>query len=166
MRQVTMVTLLVSILVLIMQCSENEALNSFNGRMEIASAPDTNSYVVPPDTIPNILRTDSIRWVYEFPSGGSSSVSIIISGQCITGQIRLDLGVETYTDSVTRTVPLAQDSIGVFIDTVPIATSPRSGLILTQSSRLFVSSGGQILDTRQMVNPHAVNPDSGWWPPQ
>lgn len=121
MRQVTMVTLLVSILVLILQCSENESLNVFNGRMETVSAPDTLWYIVgavSPDAMQDTLlvRTDSIRWVYEVPSGGSSGVSIIMSGQ-ISGKSSIDslnpiigggiigntdLEVETHTDSVNR----------------------------------------------------------------
>lgn len=163
MRQVTVVTLLVSIFVLIIRCSTNESLNSFNGRMETVSAPDTNGYSFLPYFYR--MRTDSIRWVYDFPSGGSSRVSIILSGQIQTdsadidigiGQNHLDLGVETYTDIVPGIVQLAFDSVGGFLDTVPIAASPLSGLILAQSSRLFVKIGDYALDTIQLVNPHAA----------
>ena len=172
MRQVTMVTLLVSIFVLIMQCSENDPLSSFDGRMETVTAPITKVYPFAPYIYS--MRTDSIRWINEFPSGGASRVSIILSGQIQTdsvdtvgnpmdigiGQSHLDLGVETYTGGVPGIVPLAFDSLGGFLDTVPIAASLLSGLVLPQNGRLFVmrSSDGiddYTFDTIQIVNPHA-----------
>ena len=164
MRQVTIVTLLVSIFVLIMQCSENGSLNSFNGRMETVSAPIIKAYPFAPYFYR--MRTDSIKWVYEFPSGGSSRVSIILSGLIQTdstdttidigiGQNHIDLEVETHTESVPGIVHLAFDSVGGFLDTVPISASPLS-VILPQSSRLFVKIGDYTLDTIQLVNPHAA----------
>jgi hypothetical protein len=113
------------------------------------------------------MHTDSIKWVYEFPSGGSSRVSIILTGLIQTdstdttidigiGQNHLDLEVETHTDSIPGIMHLAFDSVGGFLDTVPIAASPLSGLILAQSSQLFVKIGDYALDTIQLVNPHAA----------
>jgi hypothetical protein len=111
-------------------------------------------------------------------------VSIILSGQIQTdsadvagnpidigiGQNHLYLDVETHTDSVPGIVHLAFDSVGGFLDTLLIASSPLSGLILAQSSRLFVKKVNitpnpdtlqhtfdttQIIsDTIQLVNPH------------
>jgi hypothetical protein len=172
MRQVTMVMLLVSIFILIMQCSENDPLSSFNGDMETVSAPITKVYPFAPYIYS--MRTDSIRWLNEFPSGGVSRVSVILSGQIQTdstdtvgnpidigiGQSHLDLGVETYTSSVPGIMHLAFDSVGGFLDTVPIAASPLSGLILPQNGRLFVmrsydSLDDYTFDTIQIVNPHA-----------
>jgi hypothetical protein len=182
MRQVTMATLLVSILMLTMQCSENESLNSFNGRMETVSAPITKAYSFAPYNYQ--MHTDSTRWVNEFPPGGPSSVSIILSGQIETdsnditgnpvnigiGQNHIDLAVETHTGSVPGIVHLAFDSIGGFLDTLLIASSPLSGLILAQSTRLFVKKVNItpdpdtlqqtfdttviVSDTIQLVNPH------------
>lgn len=169
MRRVTVVTLLVSIFVLIMQCGGDESLNSFNGRMEIVSAPIAKAYPFAPYSY--LMRTDSIRWINEFPSGGASRVSIILSGQIETdsidpvtqapinigvGQNHLDLGVETYTGSVPGIVQLAFDSVGGFLDTLLIAASPLSGFMLPQSSRLFVKIVDYTLDTIQIVNPHAA----------
>ena len=162
MRKATMVTLLASILVLIMQCGENEPLHNFNGRMEIVSDSITREYPFAPYIFR--MRTDSIKWVHEFPSQGPRSVSIILSGQIQTdsadidigiGQNHLDLEVETHTDSVPGIVRLAFDSVGGFLDTVPIAASPLS-VILPQSSRLFVKIGDYTLDTIRLVNPHAA----------
>jgi hypothetical protein len=234
MRQVTMVTWLVSIFLLIMQCSENESLNVFNGRMETVSGPIDKSYkyapyiysirpdsIIPVSLILDSIRLDSIKrntpildsiklnslkldsikldsikrksivpdsikWVYEYPSGGPSRVSIILSGKIVTdsmdpatgalidigiGQNHLDLGVETYFDSV-RIVHLPFDSVGGFLATVPIAVSQSSGLLLPTSSRLFVKmvnitanpdttlhtfdTAQYTLDTIQLVNPHAA----------
>jgi hypothetical protein len=161
MRQVTMVTSLVSIFVLIMQCSENGSLNSFNGRMETASAPIIKAYPFAPYIYR--INADSIKWVNEFPPEGASRVSIILSGQIKTdsadidigiGQNHLDLEVETHTDSIPGIMRLAFDSVGGFLDTVQIAASPLS-VILPQSSRLFVRIGAYALDTIQLVNPHA-----------
>jgi hypothetical protein len=168
-----MVTLLVSFSALIMQCSENDPFSNFNGRMETISAPITKTYPFAPYIYS--LRTDSIRWLNEFPSGGASRVSIILSGQIQTdstdtmgnpmdigiGQSHLDLGVETYTGSVPNIVPLAFDSVGGFLDTVPIAASPLSGLVLPQNGRLFVMRNSDgvddyTFDTIQIVNPHAT----------
>jgi hypothetical protein len=177
-----MVTLLVGIFVLIMQCSENESLNSFNGRMETVSAPLTKAYSFAPYTYN--LSMDSIRWANEFPAGGPSRVSVILGGQIQTdsadatgnpvpigiGQNHLDLAVETHTDSATGIVHLAFDSSGQFLDTLLIAASPLSGLILARSSRLFVKmvnitpdpdtlqhtfdTTQIVFDTIQLVNPH------------
>jgi hypothetical protein len=169
MRQVPMVTLLVSIFVLIMQCGGNESLNSFNGRMETVTAPITKAYPFAPYSY--LMRTDSIRWINEFPSGGPSRVSIILSGQIETdsidpvtqapinigiGQNHLDLGVEMHTDSISGIVHLTFDSVGGFLDTLLIAASPVSGLIHYQSSRIFVKIVDYTLDTIQLVNPHVT----------
>jgi hypothetical protein len=156
MRQVTMVALLVGVLVLMMQCSENGSPTSVMVSTNIPAVPDTFSYVfepVLPDSVPVTLEVfiDSIKWLYDFPSSGSSSLSIMISGES-----QLDLAVETYIDGVTGTAPLVRDSVGVFIDTVRIAASYQSGLILMQSSRLFVKSGALVLDSIPIVNPHAI----------
>ena len=153
MRHVITMMLLVSILVLIIQCNRQESINSLMGRTEIATAPDTSLYEIgpfPPDEVPisASVITDSIRWVNEFPSGGSSSLKIIISGQS-----QLDLDVETYLDGVTTTVPLIRDNTGIFADTVQIAATPLSEVILTESSRLFVRYGDQVLDSIPLVNP-------------
>jgi hypothetical protein len=177
MRQVTMVTLLVSIFSLIMQCSENAPLETFNGRMESVCDPfmypkrvaytrdsiiDTSTVIFKDtgyvfvrkiisvtDSVPEI--SDSIRWVSEFPAAGPSRVSIILSGKTA-----MDLEVETHTDSVPGTVPLTRTSDGVFNDTILIAASPLPGLILTTSSRLIVKKDGAIIGTIDLVNPHAI----------
>jgi hypothetical protein len=164
-----MVALLVSIFVLMMQCSENDSLNSFNGRMEVVSAPIKKEYRFSPNNY--YLSTDSIKWLYEFPPDAASRLSIILSGliqtyqdsidekgntisiDIGTGQNHLDLEVETLIDNVPGIKRLAFDSNGVFLDTVPIATSPLS-VILPQSSRLFVKIVDYPLDTIQIVNPH------------
>jgi hypothetical protein len=168
-----MVTLAASFVVSILQCSTNESLNSFNGRMETVSAPIERAHLFRPYNYR--MRTDSIRWVNEFPSEGPSRVTIILSGQIQTdsldptdnpinipiGQNHLDLGVETYTGSVPGIVPLAFDSVGGFLDTLLIAASPLSGFILHESSRLFVkkvidTSTTIMFDTIQLVNPHTT----------
>jgi hypothetical protein len=107
------------------------------------------------------VHTDSIKWLYEFPSTGPSSVSIIISGKS-----QADLEVETYTNGVTSTVLLVSHTAETitdtipFIDTVPIASSPLSGLILTQSSLLFVKRDTTILGTIPITNPQAFTADT------
>jgi hypothetical protein len=156
-----MVTLLVGIFVLIMQCSDNESLNVFNGRMETVVAID-KQYNFSPYTFH--LYADTVKWVYDFPSGGGTRASIIIKGTdsiftgrtfygtkvtspgtlIDTSQIRLnylDLAVETYTGSVPDLVHLRLtfDSVGGFLDTVLIDTSQSSGVILPATSRLFVN---------------------------
>jgi len=50
--------------------------------METVSAPITKSYPFAPYIYS--MHTDSIRWLNEFPSGGASRVSIILSGQIQT----------------------------------------------------------------------------------
>jgi hypothetical protein len=166
MRQVKMVTLLVSIFVLIMQCGGNESLNVFNGRMETQIAPIDTQYNFSPYTYH--LYADTVKWVSEYPSGGGTRASIIIKGHdsiftgrtfygttvtspgtlIDTSQIRLnylDLAVETHTGSVPGLVHLhltlfnASDSVSGFLDTVLIDTSQSSGVILPASSRLFVN---------------------------
>jgi hypothetical protein len=180
MRQVTMVTLVVCILVVIMQCGDKESLNVFNGRMESVVAPIEKVYTTfQPYTF--ILHTDSIRWLYEFPSQGPSRVSLILSGHDTTSnagspvdisQYYLDLAVETHTDSVPGIVHLAFDSIGGFLDTMPMAASKSSGVILPASSRLFVTMVNITpdpdtslhtfdtllypFDTIQLADPHAA----------
>ena len=162
MRQVTVVTLLVSILVLLMQCGGNESLNVFNGGMETQIAPIDTQYNFSPYTYH--LYADTVKWVFEYPSGGGTRASIIIKGNdsiftgrtfyetkvtspgalIDTSQIRLnylDLAVETHTGSVSGLVHLhlTFDSVGGFLDTVLIDTSQSSGVILPASSRLFVN---------------------------
>jgi len=157
MRQVTMVTLLVSILALIMQCSTNQSLSVFNGRMEALVAPIDTQFNFAPYTFH--LYADTVKWLYDFPSGGGTRASIIFSGQDSTligrsfsgqtvvnagtpvdiTQNYLDLAVETHTNSVPGIVHLAFDSAGGFLDTVLIETSTSSGVILPASSRLFVT---------------------------
>ncbi len=157
MRQVTMVTLLVSIVVLIMQCSTSVSLDVLNGRMETVVAPIDTQYNFSPYTFH--LYADTVEWVYDFPSGGGTRASIIFNGHdsTFTGrtlygtittnpgspvditQNYLDLAVETHTGSVPGIVHLAFDSVGGFLDTVPIAVSQASGVILAASTRLFVT---------------------------
>jgi hypothetical protein len=147
-----MVILLVSTVVLMMQCSEKESLNSLMGRTEIASAAiDDTLYFIGPDSLLDsaIVYSDPVLWLYKFPTEGSSSLSIIMKGWS-----QADLEVETYVNGVTGTVPLARDSLGVFNDTVLIATTPRSEVVSPpQNSRLFVRNGDQMLDTFQLSNP-------------
>jgi hypothetical protein len=174
MRQVKMVTLLVGIFLLIMQCSTNESLEVFNGRMETVCDTIAGEFSFAPYIYR--VRTDSIRWVYEYPSGGPSRANLIVSGQIKTdsidpltgvpiniliGQNHLDLGVETHTDAVPGIVQLAFDSVGNFLDTIQIAFSPLSGLILPSSSRLFVNkvidaSTTISFDTIPIVDAHAA----------
>jgi hypothetical protein len=163
MRQVTVVTLMVSILVLIMQCGGNESLNVFNARMETQIAPIDTQYNFSPYTYH--LYADTVKWVFEYPSGGGTRASIIIKGHdsiftgrtfyettvtsrgtlIDTSQIGLnylDLAVETHTGSVPGLVHLRRltfDSVGGFLDTVLIDTSQSSGVILPASCRLFVN---------------------------
>jgi hypothetical protein len=181
MRQITMVLLVASIGVFIMQCSENESLNSLNGRMETVIAPIDTAYTLYAPYA-YLLHTDSIKWVYEFPSGGTSRVSLILSGHDTTynagsmvdiRQNHLDLAVETHTDSVPGIVHLAFDSVGGFLDTVPIAVSQSSEVILPTSSRLFVTMVNITpnpdtslhtfdtlrypFDTIQLADPHTIS---------
>jgi len=153
MRQANVVTFLTSIVFVATQCGEKESLDCLMGRTEITTAPDTMWYViepVSPDTLPvaACVCTDSIIWVNEFPSGGSSTLSIIIRGQS-----QLDLEIETYLGGTISIVPLARDNTGVFTDTVAIAASGLSGILLHQSSRLYVKNGNQVLDTILLDNP-------------
>jgi hypothetical protein len=153
MRQVTMAALLVSILAFTMRCSDKEPLTNLGGTTQVAAAAVVDSFYFlrqnDGSLDSSILRTDSIRWLYMFPTGGSSSTSLIISGS-IRGKGSIDsldtmvmkstdLEVETYTGSVPGIVRIAYDSMGVFSDTVPITASRQSGVILPpQNSRLFV----------------------------
>jgi hypothetical protein len=152
MRQATMVIFLASILVLLMQCSEKESLNSLMGRTEIASAAiDDTLYFIGPDSLLDsvIVYADPVLWLYKFPTAGSSSLSIIMKGWS-----QADLEIETYVNGVTGAVPLDRDSLGVFIDTVLIATTPRSNAVPPlQGSLLFAKVGDQILDTFPLPNP-------------
>jgi hypothetical protein len=162
MRQVIMVTLLASFVVLILQCSTNESLNVFNGRLETQIAPIDTQYNFSPYTYH--LYADTVKWVFEYPSGGGTRASIIIKGTdsiftgrtfygttvtspgtlIDTSQIRLnylDLAVETHTGAVPGLVHLhlTFDSVGGFLDTVLIDSSQSSGVILPASSRIFVN---------------------------
>ena len=176
MRQVTMVTLVASFVVLILQCSTNESLAVFSGRMETVTAPIKKAYPFAPYAY--CIITDSIKWVYEYPSGGPTRVSIILSGIIKTdsivpppswfpsnppdsidvgiGQSHLDLGLETYSDSGPVIVQLAFDSVGGFLDTSLIAVSQSSGMILPASSRLIAKIGDYPFDTIRLVDPHAA----------
>ena len=164
MRNMTMMTLLASIVVLTMRCGGNESLSDLSGRMETTSVAVNNLfYIVQPDVFLDsvTVHTDSIKWIYEFPSIGPSSVSVIISGKS-----QVDLEVETYTNGVTSIVPLVSHTAETiadtipFIDTVPIAASPLPGLILTQSSLLFVKRDTTILGAIPIFNPQAFTADT------
>jgi hypothetical protein len=167
MRQATMIALLVSILVLTMQCGKNESLNSLGGRTGLATPAiaDTFYFVGPDNGVldSSAIHTDSIRWLYEFPPEGSSNLRIIISGK-ISGMNSVDslnpdslnaiiigntdLEVQTYTNSVAGITHLAHDSMGVFNDTVLIATSLQPGVVLPPlNSRLLVRNIYQVPDT-------------------
>jgi hypothetical protein len=150
MRQTAVVVALLGILVATMQCSDDESLSDVpTGRATLACPADTMWYIILPDTVtPWCVTIDTLIWMYDFPPGGPSSVSIILGGYS-----QLDLEVETYTDSVPGTVSLLRDSLGMYTDTVLIDQSAVSGIILPRSSRLFVSSGGQALDTIELDNP-------------
>ena len=171
MRRATTATLLTGISLLIMMCSENESLNDLNGIMEITCAPDTNQYIVYADSLlVNIMtvRRDSIRWVYEVPSGGTSSVSVVISGQiegtCSVGTLdsvvnstivensRLEVAAYSSSGDVASIVPLAHDSFGRFSDTVLIASSDLPESILTQGGG-FIVKYGEMVDTIRLSNP-------------
>ena len=190
MRQVKMVTLLVSIFVLIMQCSTNESLDVFQGRLESVVTIDTQYTSYAPYTFH--LYADTVKWVFEFLSGGGTRVNIIFSGHdsTFTGrsldrgittspgtpvdirQNYLDLAVETYTGSTPGIVHIAFDTIGGFLDTVPIAVFQTSGVVPPVSSRLFVNmiqltpdpdtslhtfdTIQFMFDTIQLADPHAV----------
>jgi hypothetical protein len=162
MRKATIVTVLVGILVFTMQCSKIESLDNLNGRTELTSAPiDNTSYFITPDGLLDsvIVHIDSIRWVYEFPTAGSSSLSIVMSGK-ISGMNydvsldsiinrQTDLEVETYTASVPGMVSVTHDSVGVFIDTVLIDTFYHPGASIPpqpENSRLFVRNISQRFD--------------------
>ena len=153
MRHLTMVALLVSIFVFAMQCSDKEPLTNLGGTTQIATAAVVDSFYFirqnDGSLDSSILRTDSIRWMYKFPAGGSSSTSLILNG-FVRGKSSVDsldttvikstdLEVETYTGNVPGIVRIACDSMGAFSDTVPITTSQQSGVILPpQNSRLLV----------------------------
>ncbi len=176
MRHMTMAALSGTLLFSTMQCSDNESLNVFNGKMETAVAPlNPNGYSFLPNYYrmrsrmrPDSLK-DSIRWIYDYPSQGASSVSIVISGQIETDSIagpddttdigiganHIELGVETHAGGAPATVQISFDSAGGFIDTILIASAPQSGFLLYQNSRLFVKAGEFIYDTIQLINPHS-----------
>jgi hypothetical protein len=181
MRQLVIVVFLISSLILMMQCSENESLNVFNEKMVTTTAPSTKGYAF----LPYFYRLcpDSIRWIFEYPSNGPSRVSIILSGQIKTdsivpppvwllgypsdsidigiGQNHIDVGVETDTSGAPSILPIALDEEGKFLDTIPIAVAPVSSMILAAKTRLFVtklvdSENVLALDTILLADPHAA----------
>lgn len=173
MRQAITAAFIATIAAFVLQCGDTESLDSFQGKTELLSTAiaDTfyfvNSAVNPDgdavlDTVSFLdsvmLHIDSVRWMSEFPTGGPSTLSVIISGQIsamsyndsISSVVVRDtkLEIETHIDDVTDTVSIVQDSTGLFCDTVLISNSEQSGVILPpQDSRLFVKRIYQVIDT-------------------
>jgi len=127
-------------------CSEQETVTSLSGSSEIRSSSDT-VFAVGTDTL---MVLDSVVWLYNFPLGSPSSVSVIV-----TGKTQVDIDIETYVDNKAGRISLGIDSFNVFADTVPIARSPLSNVLLIQNSRLFLRNGDQVLDTIELINPRS-----------
>jgi hypothetical protein len=86
MRVLKMVTLLVSILMVLLQCSRQESITNLAGQRKLVSAWEPMMYTfiavgseVMEDTL--MIYPDSIRWIYDIPAGGPSSLSVTLSGQ-------------------------------------------------------------------------------------
>jgi hypothetical protein len=102
------------------------------------------------------IKTDSLvppePW---FPGNPPDTVDIGI------GQNHIDLGIETDASGVPGIVPITIDGDGKFLDTIPIAVSAVSSVILPAKSRLIVtkfidSENNLILDTIPLADPHAA----------
>jgi hypothetical protein len=173
MRKVLFVIALVCSLLLMVQCSGDETLSSFDGKVELVTSPVAKSYIFRPSQYS--FQMDSLRWEYGFASGKESKVSLVISGKIQTdtllindndsiigiepreiGQNHLNLGLETYIGTNTSIVQVEFDSNGNFFDTVQIASTSVSELILPQNSRMFVSADTLLSDTITLINPHSL----------
>jgi hypothetical protein len=159
MRKVLFVVVLACSLLLVMQCSVDETLSSFNGKVVVLASP----YIKTDFKFPQYrytIQTDTIKWLYDCEPGKESRVSIIAGGKfkkdsiiIFTGDdaatAKIDsvsarpieltdlyFGIETFLDSSHSVMKAKINSDGTFLDTFPVSSSPVSERILTQSSRL------------------------------
>jgi hypothetical protein len=159
MRNVLLLIALASFLLLMMQCSEDETLNSFDGKLVVIASPYIkNDFKFP--IYRYTIQTDSIKWLYDCEPGKDSRVSIIAGGKfkkdtiiSYTGDdpstakidsvlarpiklTDLSFGIETLMESSHSFKQVEIDTDGTFLDTFLISSSPVSERILIENSRL------------------------------
>lgn len=174
MRKEMFAIVLACSLLLMVQCTGIETLSDSNGKVVAVVSPPSKGYSN--DILLYSLYSDSLKWLYSCEAGKESQVSIITSGKVQTDSIIVDLvngivdtvpaklgsdhlefSVETY---VNNTIAAHQVKInpedGTFSDTILLASSAVSELILPQNSRMFVSVGAiEVSDTIPLTNPHS-----------
>jgi hypothetical protein len=157
----------VTTLTLMVGCTKDETLSSFEGKVVALVPPVKKSYPYLPYLY--TVKTDSIKWLYDCASGNGSLVNIILKGTVKTdslgdlgdtiplalGENHLNLALETKTGSTPSKIKVTINADGTFFDTVRIASSPAADLILPQSSRLFVDADVFVSDTIPLINPHS-----------
>jgi hypothetical protein len=176
MRNVLFVIALACSLLPVLQCSGIETLSDLNGNVVAVVSPPSRGYTN--DALLYSLNSDSLKWLYSCEAGKESQVSLITSGKVQTDSLHFDedgnvldtvpaelgkdhlvFSVETYVNDNISVHNVKIDSVdGTFSDTILLATSAVSELILPQSSRMFLAVDVlAVSDTIPLINPHSLN---------